>query len=67
MKQEPVYTNEFKKPVYNVNNAGIHKVKGSVTLYELQLNDQYFQISAEMLETLEAVTRMPDSVGLLIG
>ena len=64
---EPAYINSFDKPVYSVNNAHIKKVNNSGTLYELQLNDQYYQISAEMLESLEAITRMPDNIGLSIG
>lgn len=64
---EPVYTNSFGKPVYSVNNAHIRKVENSVTLYELQLNDQYFLISGEMLETLEGITRLPYGVGISIG
>ena len=64
---EPVYTNDFDQPVFNVNNAGLRKVEGSVTLYELQLNSQYFQISDEMLQTLADVTKLPDNVGISIG
>lgn len=64
---EPVYKNEFGKPVYNVNNAGIKKVEGGVTLYEIQLNDQYFQISEDMLRTFADMTYMDDNVTLSIG
>lgn len=64
---EPAYINELSKPVYSVNSASITKVDNSMQLYELQLNDQYFQISADMLDTLQSVTRMPDNVSVSIG
>lgn len=64
---EPLYTNSFGAPVYNVNHASIKKVQNGHTLYELQLNGHYFQISEDVLETLESITRMPDDVGVSIG
>ena len=65
--KKPVYTNEFDKPVFAVNNAHIRKVNDSQTLYELQLNDQYFQISNDMLQTLASATELPGNIGLSIG
>lgn len=59
------YTNEFDKPVYKVNNAGVRKNKNG--LYELQLNNEYFEITEDMLRTLADVTYMSDNVGISIG
>jgi hypothetical protein len=62
---KPVYTNQYDKPVYAVNNAHIHKNKRG--FYEVQLNDQYFEITEEMLKALVGATAMPDTMGLSIG
>ena len=59
--------NEFGKDVVPVNNLSIRKVKGSSTVYELQLNDQYFQISETQIEAIESILRLPDNVALAVG
>lgn len=59
--------NEFGKGVVPVNNLSIRKVKGGSTVYELQLNDQYFQISETQIEAIESILRLPDNVGLSLG
>lgn len=59
--------NEFGKDVVPVNNLHIRKVKGGSTVYELQLNDQYFQISEVQIEAIESILRLPDNVGLSLG
>lgn len=60
-------TNEFGKDVTPVNNLAIRKVKGGSTVYELQLNDQYFQISEVQIEAIESILHLPDNVGLSLG
>ncbi len=67
MKDKPVYTNLFEKPVYNVNNLSIKKVPNSIALYELQLNGEYYQISEEQIEAIESILRMPNGVGMSMG
>lgn len=64
---EPVYINEFDKPVFNVYNVHIKKVANSQTLYEVQFNDQYFQVTREVLRTLYDVTMMEGDIALSIG
>lgn len=64
---EPAYTNEFKKPVFSVNNLAIKKVKGSMSLYELQLNGEYYQISEDQIKVIDGIIYMPDNVGVTLG
>ena len=65
--QEPVYINSFDKPVFNVTHAHIKKVANSMSLYELQINDNYYQITEEMLEAISRITYMDGNVGISIG
>lgn len=60
-------TNEFGKEVVPVNNVSIRRVQGGHTVYELQLNDQYFQISETQIEAIESILRLPEGVGLSLG
>lgn len=70
----PVYKNEFDKPVFAVNNAHIKKLADGARntpygkqYYELQLNMEYFIISEDMLETISTITRAPEGVSISIG
>ena len=66
--QTPVYLTEIgKQPVYPVNNLHIKKVNRSMTLYELQLNGEYYQISEDQIEAIESILRLPEGVGLAVG
>lgn len=59
------YTNKFDKPVYKVNNLAIRK--NAQGYYELQLNDQYFQLTEQQVEAIDSITRLPDNIGLSMG
>lgn len=63
---EPV-KNEFGKDVKPVNNIHIRKVKDSMTLYELQLNGEYYQISEDQIRAIESILSLPDNIGLAMG
>lgn len=71
---EPEYVNEFDKPVMMVNNAHIKPRSDNTNqtvygkkYYELQLNNQYFLISEDTLESLAAITRAANNIGISIG
>ena len=64
---EPEYVNSFKKPVYSVTHLHVKKITNGYDQYEVQINDQYFQMSEKQLEALESVTRLPEGVGLSMG
>jgi hypothetical protein len=64
---EPVYINEFKKPVYAVNNLHIKKVDNSQTLYELQLNGEYYQIDEKQMEVISQIRYLDGNVGISMG
>ena len=71
---EPAYTNEFKKPVYKVNNLHMKKHNRSQgdspfasSCYELQLNGEYYLITLEQIEALDAITRLPDNISISMG
>lgn len=64
---EPAYINDYEKPVYNVQNAHIKKVDKSMSLYELQINDNYYQISEEVLDAISQIRFMDGNIGISIG
>lgn len=64
---KPSYTNEYDKPVYTVNNLCVKKIVNGYNMYELQINDQYFEISYAQMEIIETALRLPESVSISIG
>lgn len=58
--------NEFDKPVYEVNNLHIKRVDKLIT-YELQLNDQYFELTEEQIQAIKAIAELPHNIGISVG
>ena len=71
---EPAYKNQFDKPVYNVNHLHMKKRNRQAgdpaylgSGYELQLNDQYFLITEQQLQVIEAIVKLPDNISISMG
>lgn len=58
---------ESSKKVEIVNNLSIKAVQNSYGMYELQLNDQYFQVSEDQIEMIDSITSLPSGTALSAG